>query len=155
MHKAQAHHNPKSVLRQSMSMKRVLVTHNNRKKHGAYPVVHEMAEGCIFSSGQVVLSMPHLLAKGFLSVNEMEAELGEYGDVQVDYVDHDEPEHTVPALSLISRIVLRDLIRNALYKQEVHDLVWFYATQYGNADVEAELKTVINWLETLEDEKSC
>ena len=131
------------------SMKRILVNYNNRKKHGAHPIVNKTVEGCISSYGLVVLFSDEVPQKGFHSINEMESILGEYGDVVVDYIDKDTLP-TLPDLSLLTKIVLRDLIQAGLHDKKVHDLVWFYATKYEGADVEQELKALIEWLESEE-----
>lgn len=127
-------------------MRLILVTHNNRKKHGAYPIVNQTCEGCIGSKGQVVLFTNEAIQKGYSSVQEMRDTLGEYGDVEIDYIDNT-AQSTMPSISLLSKIVLRDLIQNGFLDHKVHDLIWFYASKYKDGDAEQELKNLEEWLE--------
>lgn len=64
------------------------------------------------------------------------------------------PNHSqqsnMPSLSLLTKIVLRDLIQNSFLRNEVHDLIWFYASKYEGADAEQELKNLQKWLESEE-----
>lgn len=126
-------------------MQFILVTYDNRKRHGAYPLVRETCEGCISSNGQVVLFSEKLTRKGFNSVSEIEEILGEYGNVVVDYIA---PQSTMPQLSMLTRIVLRDLIKHNLSNNEIHNLIWYYAAKYEDADAEQELKDLKKWLES-------
>lgn len=138
------HQQPKPILHHAMRL--IIVSHNNRKKHGAYPVTHKTCEGCVASNGQVVLFSDELPQKGYSSVQEMKDTLGEYGDVVVDYIDNTE-QSTMPSLSLLTKIVLRDLIQNGFLDHKVHDLIWFYASKYKDANAEQELKNLEEWLE--------
>lgn len=79
--------------------------------------------------------------------------LGEYGDVVVDYIDKQTQD--MPQLSLLSKIVLRDLIQYGFtYDDKIHELIWYYASKYpheGNEqelDAEQELKNLKQWLES-------
>lgn len=143
----QSHRNPKPILHHAMRL--VIVSYNNRKKHGAHPITNKTCEGCISSSGEVILFSEELPQKGYRSLIEMHNVLGEYGDVVVDYIDK-QPQD-MPQLSLLSKIVLRDLIQNGLLEHKVHDLIWHYATKYKDADAEAELKNLKKWLEASEE----
>lgn len=136
---------PKPILHHSM--RRIIVSYNNRKKHGAFPVTHKTCEGCISSKGQVVLFSDDLAQKGYSSVQEMKDTLGEYGDVEIDYINNT-AESTMPSLSLFTKVVLRDLILNGFLRNEIHDLIWFYASKYKDAEVEQELKNLQTWLES-------
>lgn len=142
------HHSPKPILHHSM--KRILVSYNNRKKHGAHPITNKTCEGCISSNGEVILFSEELPQKGYRSLIEMNNVLGEYGDVVVDYIDKQTQD--MPQLSLLSKIVLRDLIQNGLLEHKVHDLIWHYATKYQDANAEAELKSLMEWLEKSEEQ---
>lgn len=128
-------------------MRLILVNCNNRKKHGVYPITHKTCEGCISSNGQVVLFSDELNQKGYSSIREMEDTLGEYGDVEIDYIDK-QVQHTMPHLSMLTKIVLRDLIQHNLINNEIHNLIWYYATKYEDADTEQELKNLKTWLES-------
>ena len=139
------HHSPKPILHHAMQ--RILVTYNNRKKHGAYPLQNKTCEGCIASNGQVVLFSSELNQKGYSSIQDMKDKLEEYGDVEIDYID-DTAQSTMPDMSLLTKIVLRDLIQNGFLKNEVHELIWYYATKYKDADTESELKNLQKWLES-------
>ena len=138
-------HSPKPILHHAMQP--IFVCYNNRKKHGAFHITHKTVEGCVSSNGQVVLFSDELPQKGYSSVQEMKDTLGEYGDVEVDYIDNT-AQSTMPSLSLLTKIVLRDLIQNSFLRNEVHDLIWFYASKYKDADTEQELKNLQTWLES-------
>lgn len=128
-------------------MRLILVTHNNRKRHDAHPITNKTIEGCVSSNGQVVLFSDEAIQKGYSSVQEMEDTLGEYGDVEVDYIDNT-AQSTMPSLSLLSKIVLRDLIQTGFYSNQIHDLIWYYASKYKDANTEQELKDLQKWLES-------
>ncbi len=138
---------PKPILHHNMQ--RILVSYNNRKKHGAHSLLNKTCEGAISSNGQVVLFSNELSQKGFHSLIEMHNVLGEYGDVVVDYVDKNAPA-TMPDLSLLSKIVLRDLIQTGFMTNTVHDLIWYYASKYEMADAESEIQALMKWLEESE-----
>ena len=130
------------------NIQRIFVSYNNRKKHGAKPLLNKTVEGCVSSNGEVVLFSDELPQKGYRSLIEMHNVLGEYGDVVVDYIDK-EPA-TLPTLSLLAKIVLRDLIQNGLHDHKIHDLIWYYASKYRDGDTEQELKNLKTWLESEE-----
>lgn len=144
---APQHHSPKPILHHAMRL--ILVSYNNRKKHGAYPITSKTCEGCIASNGQVVLFSDETIQKGYSSVQEMQDTLGEYGDVVVDYIDNT-AQPPMPSMSLLTKIVLRDLIQNSFYDNKIHDLIWYYATKYKDGDTEVELKNLQKWLEESE-----
>jgi hypothetical protein len=79
----------------------------------------------------------------------MEQTLGEYGDISVCYVD-EEPATPMSDLSLLTKIVLRDLIKTGLLTNAVHDLIWYYASKYEMADAESEIRALMKWLESEE-----
>lgn len=133
-------------------MRLILVTYNNRKKHGAYPITNKTCEGCVSSNGQVVLFSDELNQKGYNSVQKMKDALGEYGDVEIDYVDNAE-QSTMPSISLLTKIVLRDLIQNGFFSNQVHDLIWYYASKYRDGNTEQELKNLKEWLESEQSEQ--
>lgn len=131
------------------SMRLILVNYNNRKKHGAKPVLNKTVEGAISSNGQVVLFSEELPQKGFHNLIEMHNILGEYGDVVVDYIDK-QSQDTMPQLSLLTKIVLRDLIKTGLMTNAAHDLIWYYASKYEDVDAESEIQALMEWLEESE-----
>lgn len=132
------------------AMQRILVSYNNRKKRGAYPLLNKTCEACVASNGQVVLFSDEAIQKGYGSISEMQETLGEYGDVEIDYIDK-QTQSTMPQLSMLSKIVLRDLIQHGFHEHKIHDLIWYYAAKYDDADVEQELKDLQKWLEASEE----
>jgi len=141
------HQQPKPILHHAMRL--ILVSYNNRKKHGAKPLINKKVEGAISSKGEVVLFSEELPQKGYRSLIEMNNVLGEYGDVVVDYIDKG-TQDAIPNLSLLTKIVLRDLIQGGLHEHKVHDLIWYYASKYRDGDTEQELKNLMAWLESEE-----
>lgn len=67
-------------------MRRFIVTHNNAKVHGRYPVQTKTSEGCVFTSGHVLLDTD-MRQKGFVSIGEMQEVLGSYGSVSIEFID--------------------------------------------------------------------
>lgn len=136
---------PKPILHHSMQ--RILVSYNNRKKHGAHPILNKTCEGCIASNGLVVIFSDEMPQKGYYNVDEMKSILGEYGDVEIDYIDNTE-QPTMPQLSMLTRIVLRDVIQHSFHDHKIHDLIWYYASAYKDGNTEQELKNLKEWLES-------
>lgn len=65
------------------AMRCFLVQFNNKKTHGRFPIRTYEAYGCVFPGGHVALDSDDAPRRGYESRNEMEEELGKYGDVEV------------------------------------------------------------------------
>lgn len=68
-------------------MRRFIVTFDNAKRHGAFPVQQHTAEGILFTSGHVVIDTNNFAQKGFISIGEMENAMRAFGNVDIDYLD--------------------------------------------------------------------
>ena len=68
-------------------MRAFLVHFDNHKKRGVVkPVESHEAEGVVFSSGHVCLDTDHAIQKGYVSLGEMQEQLGKYGTVRIEWL---------------------------------------------------------------------